>query len=125
MTMLFDITVIRRCELCDVPLEYALGDRRLDFTGHSPELCRVGTLDRIRTLQDSLAAKDELHQIQAAEFARRVDEILAKHGLPTLHELATSDAARGVGIGPGLGEMLRVRGTDPRSLVDQKPGSCR
>jgi hypothetical protein len=83
---LAEVTVIRRCELCDTPLEYALGDRQLEFAGHSPELCRVGTLERIRGLQDALKAKDALYQTQAAEFARRVDEHLARHGLPTLAE---------------------------------------
>lgn len=84
--LLAEVTVIRRCELCDIPLEYALDERQLTFAGHSPELCRVGTLERIRGLQDALKAKDELYQVQAAEFARRVDELLARHGLPTLAE---------------------------------------
>jgi hypothetical protein len=83
---LAEVTVIRRCELCDVPLEYALDERHLEFAGHSPELCRVGTLELIRGLQDALKAKDELWQHAAEQFAHRVDEILAKHGLPTLAE---------------------------------------
>lgn len=84
--LLAEITVVRQCELCDTPLEYALDERQLTFAGHSPELCRVGTLERIRTLEDALKAKDELYQVQAAEFARRVDEHLVKHGMPTLAE---------------------------------------
>lgn len=86
MTALAEMTVIRRCELCDAPLEYALDERQLKFAGHSPELCRVGTLERIRGLQDALKAKDEQWQLAAEQFARQVDAILAKHGLPTLAE---------------------------------------
>jgi hypothetical protein len=26
------------------------------------------------------------------------------------------------GLGPGLGEMLRARGIDPRSIIDPRPG---
>jgi len=84
--LLAEITVIRRCELCDTPLEYALDERQLEFAGHSPELCRVGTLQRIRTLLDALKGKDEQWQHAAEQFARQVDAILAKHGLPTLAE---------------------------------------
>lgn len=45
MTALAEITVTRRCELCDIPLEYVLDEWRLEFAGHSAELCRVGTLE--------------------------------------------------------------------------------
>ena len=93
--LLAEVTVTRRCELCDTPLEYTLGDRQLEFAGHSSELCRVGTLERIRGLQDALKAKDELWQHAVERFARQVDAILARHGLPTLAErqrLAEVDA---------------------------------
>jgi hypothetical protein len=84
--LLAEITVIRRCELCDTPLEYALGERQFEFAGHSPELCRVGTLEWIRRLQDAINAKEELSQLAAEQFARQVDAIMAMHGLPTLAE---------------------------------------
>lgn len=35
-----------RCEFCLCPL--SLG--AYEFTGHTPDLCRLGTLDRIKTL---------------------------------------------------------------------------
>lgn len=133
MTALAEMTVLRRCELCDTPLEYAIDDRRLEFAGHSPELCQVGTLERIRGLQAALKAQQELHQHAAATFARQVDEILVGHKLPTLAErarmaevkarLAAADVQ--LGIGRGLGEMLRARGVDPQRLVDQRPGGRR
>lgn len=142
MTALADMTVLSRCELCDTPLEYMLLGTRFRFTGHSPELCRVGTLERIRNLEAALKAKDELYQHAAAQFVRQVDELLTGHGLATLAQRAETNEVRRLmaletkmepsavrlafGIGPGPGEMLRARGVDPESLAaDQKPGSRR
>jgi hypothetical protein len=165
-----EMTVLQRCELCDIPLAYALADGSgFVFAGHSPELCRAGTIERIQALEAAVKAQYSLYGYAAAEIARQVDAHLIAHGLPTLtvqrdeanrmrRELAMQlagirvefgvdlfvgevppnqpvmvaaavDLDRGefkpgvkLGVGPGLGEMLRARGVDPKDLIDPKPG---
>ena len=87
-----------------------------------PRRC-VATLQRIRDLQAALKAKDENWQRAAEEYTRQVDKHLVEHGLPARTQEAHVQLAAmpQLGIGPGLGEMLRARGIDPEILVDQKP----
>jgi hypothetical protein len=162
-----EMTVLQRCELCDIPLAYALADgARFCFTGHSPEFCRAGTIERLGALEAAVKAQYSLYEYAAVQIAREVDAHLIAHGLPTISVqrdeaermrraramqfagvgidlfvgevppnqpvmvAAAVDLDRGefkpgvkLGVGPGLGEMLRARGIDPKDLIDPKPGS--
>lgn len=97
--------ISKKCPHCDTVLEFEDGSRHVMFTAHDDAFCHLATRDRVRLLEQALVTQRETYEHHIDRFKRRVDEMLTKHGLPTLTELderARRDA-----------ELLRLRFIDP------------
>lgn len=80
------VTPTKRCDLCDTVLEFEADGQRFAFTAHTPELCRAGTIERIRHLQQALVTQQEVAERAIRRVVRDADRTLADAGLETLTE---------------------------------------
>jgi hypothetical protein len=85
------MNVIKKCELCETPLELEVDGRKALFTAHSPELCAAATAYRIRML-DQMAKHATL---QATAWREELERALR-----TSRTLAT-------GVGEAIDMMKR------------------
>lgn len=72
-----------KCPWCATLLEWTQNGQRWKFRAHTDEFCRDATRQRVRDLEQALAAQRETWEYAAKSHARSLDAYLRKHGLPT------------------------------------------
>lgn len=75
-----------KCQWCATPLEWTQNGQRWKLKAHTDDFCRGATRQRVRDLEQALVAQRETWEHAAKSHARRLDEYLRKHGLPTPDE---------------------------------------
>ena len=90
-------TTTKMCEYCQTAIEFATpGGQGFAFRAHDAAFCAIATRERVRILERALVDQRELYEraIERAieRWTRAVDELLAKHGLPSLAK--QTEAAR-------------------------------
>jgi hypothetical protein len=112
-----DPTVTKRCPHCDTALEFEpITGGRVVFTAHDDAFCHLATRERVRMLQQVLFANQEAYERKFEHHKRRLNEMLAKHGLPSLDEQAAKAEEIATGgsiwpgstISPGVDDLARV-----------------
>ena len=101
-----DQSITKRCEHCDTALEFESAGKRVRFTAHDDAFCHAATRERVRTLGQVLLSQREAYERKIAAYERRVDAMLAKHGLPSLRDQASEheiEAVRIMAIYAGMG----------------------
>lgn len=74
------------CEYCDTPLEIEVAGKQYVFTAHSEEFCRDATRQRVKDLLCAIQGIHENYAHVMEDYRRGIDEMLAKHGIPSLEE---------------------------------------
>lgn len=76
-----------RCALCDTVLQTEVSDGRIfEFTKHTPEFCRTGTLHRIAVMQRAFADLHELYAHEIRRYIAATDQVFTARGEPTARE---------------------------------------
>lgn len=83
-----DPAVTKRCPHCDTALEFISCGQRIVFTAHDDEFCNGATRHRVKLLEHVLLSQREAYERLVSKLERRVDVVLAEHGLPSLREQA-------------------------------------
>lgn len=83
-----DPSVTKKCPHCDTALEFVSNGQRVVFTAHDDQFCMWATRERVKLLEGVLLAQRESYERHVDRFKRRVNKMLAEHGIPSIEEQA-------------------------------------